>query len=202
MLDQQEILLVRFVQDKHAAKDVLLNSFVIITKEQISVFDPEKHEVARISRMKIGSALLLDSMYIYIMEERHGICIEQYADKESDWELSDPKEIQRNCAKEEEGCIAINFQALFKQKFSDIMVNVGATGHNGRIVRCQTNDVICMMRNLHHMSVMPIPHWNLLSFTGMRSRSQYLIWKSSTDGFFTALSKSGRLNTWSKVTGM
>lgn len=175
---------------------------MIITRVQISVFDPDKHEIARISNLQIGSALLLDSMYIYIMEERFGNCFEQYSDKETDWELTEPKEIIRNCSKEEEGCIAINFQALFKQKFSDILVHEAATGHNGRIVRCQTNDVLCMMRNLHIVTVMPIPHWNLLSFTGMRSKSQYLIWKQSADGFFTALSKSGRLNTWSSVTGM
>ena len=81
------------------------------------------------------------------------------------------------------------------------MIEHAACGHNGRIVRAETNDVLCMMRNLHIVTVMPIPHWNLLSFIGMRSKNQYLIWKASTDGFFTALSKSGRLNTWSCVTG-
>ena len=114
ILEDQELLLVRFVQAEHAQDNIQLNSFVIITKKQISVFDPDKHEIARISNILIGSAILLDSTYIYIMEERHGTCFEQYADKESEWELSEPKEIARNCAKEEEGCIAINFQALFK----------------------------------------------------------------------------------------
>ena len=48
---------------------------------------------------------------------------------------------------------------------------------------------------------MPVPHWNIMSFNGMQSKSNYLIWKESSDGFFTALSKSGSIYTWSRVTG-
>ena len=40
-----------------------------------------------------------------------------------------------------------------------------------------------------------------MSFVGSRSKNQYLIWKHSSNGFFTALDKSGQLNTWSTVTG-
>jgi len=40
-----------------------------------------------------------------------------------------------------------------------------------------------------------------MSFVGSRSKNQYLIWKHSANGFFTALDKSGQLNTWSTVTG-
>ena len=57
------------------------------------------------------------------------------------------------------------------------------------------------MSNIEKMMVFPVPHLNLLTFTGMGSRGEYLIWKSSTDGFFTALSKKGELETWSSVTG-
>ena len=109
VLLDQDLLLVRFVQKAEASKDCPLNSFVIVTKQQISVFDPQKHEVARISNMNIGSALLINSMYIYIMEERCGSVLEQYAYKDTDWELTKSKEIQRNCIKAEEGCISINF---------------------------------------------------------------------------------------------
>ena len=48
-------------------------------------------------------------MYLYLNEERFGFVIEQYASRETDWILSEPREINRNCKKEEEGLIAINF---------------------------------------------------------------------------------------------
>ena len=54
-------------------------------------------------------------MYIYIMEERCGSVLEQYSYKDTEWELTKCQEIQRNCKKTEEGCISINFQALFKR---------------------------------------------------------------------------------------
>ena len=61
--------------------------------------------------------------------------------------------------------------------------------------------MVCFMSHLHEIHIMPIPHWNIMSFMGMRSKNQYLIWKESTDGFFTALEKSGDLKTWSTFTG-
>ena len=69
------------------------------------------------------------------------------------------------------------------------------------MLRNYTTDVLCIMDNVHHYLITPIPHWNIMSFNGMSSKSQYLIWKSSSDGFFTALAKSGSIYTWSCVTG-
>lgn len=57
------------------------------------------------------------------------------------------------------------------------------------------------MRSLEEVAIMPIPHWNSMSFVGMGSKNQYLIWKDSLDGFFTALRNNGELITWSSVTG-
>lgn len=57
------------------------------------------------------------------------------------------------------------------------------------------------MTSLEEVAIMPIPHFNLMSFVGMGSKNQYLITKYSTDGFFTALHKNGTLYTWSCVTG-
>ena len=57
------------------------------------------------------------------------------------------------------------------------------------------------MKSLESVAIMPIPHWNSMSFVGMGSKNEYLIWKDSIDGFFTALRKNGELITWSSVTG-
>lgn len=70
-------------------------------------------------------------MFLYIMEDRSNIVYQQYASKETEWELSEPTEIDRNCKKEEEGLIALNFVQLFQGKFSDLFISIAATGHNG-----------------------------------------------------------------------
>ena len=49
--------------------------------------------------------------------------------------------------------------------------------------------------------MMPLPHYNLLSFIGMGSRAEYLAFDQSDDGFFTALNMWGDVYTWSTVTG-
>ena len=48
---------------------------------------------------------------------------------------------------------------------------------------------------------MPVPHLNKVSFVGMGTKNQYLIWKTSIDGYFTALNNKGELITWSCITG-
>ena len=80
-------------------------------------------------------------------------------------------------------------------------VTSAACGLNSYIGKSMTTDDISVMKSLEEMSILPIPHWNLMSFVGMGSKNQYLIWKNSIDGFFTALSKKGKLITWSSVTG-
>jgi hypothetical protein len=69
------------------------------------------------------------------------------------------------------------------------------------INRSWTNDSLAMMQSLHEISVIPLPHWNLMSLIGALSKNMYLIWRRSVDGFFTALDKNGIISTWSTVTG-
>ena len=76
-----------------------------------------------------------------------------------------------------------------------------ATGHNNEVNRSWTTDDMSIMSSLEEVFIMPIPHWNSMSFVGMGSKNQYLIWKESIDGFFTALRNNGELITWSSVTG-
>lgn len=102
---------------------------------------------------------------------------------------------------QESGFTAINFFALFSGEFKEVWVCHAATGHNSFINRSWTTDDLSLIRSLEDLVILPIPHWNSLSFVGMGSKNQYLIWKDSIDGFFTALRSNGELVTWSSFTG-
>ena len=87
------------------------------------------------------------------------------------------------------------------KKYSELNICQAALGQNSQIRRNYTTDAISMMQSVHKISITPVPHYNIMGFTGMHSKNNYLIWKQSSDGFFTALDKNGNLNTWSCVTG-
>ena len=143
--------------------------------------------------------MVLDSSYLYIMEDYCHSVYEQYANAESDYELS-PKEENRDFQKES-GFTAINFYALFRGKFSEVWVCNAACGLNSKVSISWTDDTISLLKNMHSVSIMPMPHWNMISFVGMGSKSKYLIWKNSLDGFFTAVNNEGEMRTWSSYTG-
>ena len=54
--------------------------------------------------------------------------------------------------------------------------------------------------NLREISMLPFPHRNTINFLGMGKKEEYLIWRES-DGFFTALHKSGQLRIWTIGSG-
>lgn len=124
---------------------------------------------------------------------------EQVADVEDNFKLSDKREA-KNYSKHS-GLSLLKIYMLFKGTFHDMLVREAAARHNGKITRSNTSDVLSCMIHMHKIEIMPLPHWNLMSFVAMRSRNEYLISKTSADGFFTALNKSGDLTTWSTFTG-
>ena len=113
----------------------------------------------------------------------------QKADHNEDYELGEKEKIGR--FSKEPGFVTVNLMALFRGHFSNLHICEGASGHNSTINRSWTSDCLAMMQSMHSICVMPLPHWNLMSFVGSRSKNQYLIWKHSSNGFFTALDKSG-----------
>ena len=60
---------------------------------------------------------------------------------------------------------------------------------------------LAFMPNFSSLVTMPIPHFNTLSMIGMEKKNEYLIWRKSIDGFFTALDKHGDMYTWSYSNG-
>jgi hypothetical protein len=48
--------------------------------------------------------------------------------------------------------------------------------------------------------MMPICHRNTINFLGMGQQRDYLIWRQK-DGFFSALTKTQKIHTWSIATG-
>ena len=56
------------------------------------------------------------------------------------------------------------------------------------------------MEDYSTIIMIPLPHQNIINFTGMGNKHDYLIWWERK-GFFTALSRKGELNIWSILTG-
>ena len=189
----------RYINDTISNKDHIKNSFVVVTKSQISVFDKDKHEIARITGMEIHRSIYINSFYIYICQDYSEDIKEQYADPEDEYKLEKAREVDERFR--HPGLYAFNILSLFEHKFNQVLVKPSATSHNSRITRGLTQDTVTLMESLHQIVIMPIPHWNLMNFVGMESKSDYLIWKDSSDGFFTALHKNGDLTTWSTCTG-
>ena len=73
----------------------------------IHVFNEKKTELARISGLQIVNANLIDSCYLYIMEEFCDKVEEQYADDDNDNQLTEP--IENENFEQESGFTAINF---------------------------------------------------------------------------------------------
>ena len=56
------------------------------------------------------------------------------------------------------------------------------------------------MEDYSTIVTIPLPQQNIINFTGMTNKHDYLIWREKK-GFFTALSRTGELNIWSILTG-
>ena len=71
---------------------------------------------------------MIDSQYLYIMEEFCDQVLEAHADDENDNQLSEFNENEN--FEQESGFTAINFHALFSGEFKEVWVCHAATGHN------------------------------------------------------------------------
>ena len=62
------------------------------------------------------------------------------------------------------------------------------------------SDRFSFLKNYDAIVVMPFPHLNTINCVGMGQKHNYLMWREK-NGFFTALDKTGSLQTWSLLTG-
>ena len=83
----------RFIDDSVTINSIKLDSYVIITANFIHVFDEKRNEIVRISGLHIITASVMDSTYVYIMEEHTDQVFVQKADPDEDYELSYPTEV-------------------------------------------------------------------------------------------------------------
>jgi len=65
-LKDKELVLLFFVLEKQEKDAMTKDSFVLLMRDQISVFDEKENEIARFSGIFISKALLLDSNYLYV----------------------------------------------------------------------------------------------------------------------------------------
>jgi hypothetical protein len=56
------------------------------------------------------------------------------------------------------------------------------------------------IQNFDSITVIPMPHLNLINCIGMSQKQDYIIWREK-NGFFTALDKGSNLFTWTLTTG-
>lgn len=73
-------------------------------------------------------------------------------------------------------------------------------GQSNFVASSSFSNRFSFISNFNHLTVIPIPHLNLVGCVGMSSKTDYLIWRE-INGFFTALDKSSNLYTWSTTSG-
>ena len=79
---------------------------------------------------------------------------------------------------------AINLDVLFNGVYREIPIAEVIEGTNHDINKGRTADNISILINFNSIVMIPLPHYNLLSFVGMGARSEYLAFQESKDGFF------------------
>ena len=75
------------------------------------------------------------------------------------------------------------------------------SGSYSRIEDSLMSQRLAFIDNFSTLVTMPIPHLNILSMVGMEIKHEYLIWRKSRNGFFTALDRDGDMHTWSCSNG-
>ena len=69
--NDQRLLLFRVVAKKQSMENMHENSFMILTNSQLSVFNEDQHEVGRVTGLKISGGVVIDSRYLYVMQDTY-----------------------------------------------------------------------------------------------------------------------------------
>ena len=95
------------------------------------MFNHEKHEIVRVSNLNIDSALLIDMLHLYIVDDPPGYIEIQTADPDKDYELRKPERVLRPACSD--GLTAISFSKLMQGRFNELLVQKSALNHNAHI---------------------------------------------------------------------
>ena len=125
------------------------NSFFFMTSSQLSCFNNEGDEVARITGLEISGAAIIDTKFLYVMQSTIHPIYEQYSTIDDDYILQPKQEIQR--FDRAEGFMRINFESIFQHSYQEENICQATLGQNGAIRRNFTTDVISVMQSMHRM---------------------------------------------------
>ena len=89
--------------------------------------------------------------------------------------MQDPQEVVN--FEKSHGFSAIDLERLFSGSFRELHVGSAISGMKRLIHASWTADNISFLMNFEEFTMMPLPHYNVLSFAGMGSKSDYLIWR-------------------------
>jgi hypothetical protein len=73
-------------------------------------------------------------------------------------------------------------------------------GVNRHIDFCNNSYRISYLKSFDSIEMVPIPHRNTINFLGMKSKSNYFIWREG-NGIFSALDKECNVWAWEICTG-
>ena len=169
-----------------------LNSCIVVTNKGIHVFSPNfEHKLVHISGLSIQQASLQDTEYLYLMLNRCDKVYESYAIEGNLEEMSIKSECGPHQYSRISGIAAVNLTVLSEGTYHEIFIAKAIQGTKHDIDRGWTTDNIAMLKSFNEIVMMPLPHYNLLSFVGMGSRNEYLVTTEGENGFFTALNRWG-----------
>ena len=167
-----------------------------ITDRGIYVYNRKFNLVNAYINLKIQSIVYLDNAYLYCLCNPTRGEIEKHGEIEGEGIESVSKNIDRVS-----GLYVYDLPRLVKDGVVELYKLQGASvGVNTNLDLSSYNQKLSFLKSYSAVSIFPVIHRNTMSFLGMGSKTEYLIWRES-NGFFTALSRKGFLTTWSIATG-
>lgn len=98
------------------------------------------------------------------------------------------------------GCYVFSYTQMMQGWKEFYKLSSAAVGHNAELVYSNFTDRIVYLKNYSQANICPTVHRNLLNLNGIQEKVSYLIWREK-GGFFSAMTKTGEIQTWSLATG-
>ena len=166
-----------------------------VTDVSINIFNRENNLQASYSDPKIKSVVFNDDYFMYCLASEIRDPIMKYTDKDIE-----TGEVRKELT-ETSGLFIYDIRRLVtSDKLELYKLQSAIVGIDTDLSVSKFNERISFLRDYNKISILPFCHRNTVTFLGMGSRDDYLIWRES-DTFFTALRKDGIILMWSIPTG-
>jgi len=175
-----------------ASKD----SYVQVSEDEIRVFNRKRELVVSIRGAQLKSCVNVHERFLY------AFCGKVFDGAEIVNHVTGQTYFQQPGEKEQDsqGFFVFNVLALVQGRIEKYKIGQTIGGLLSMIDYNAFSERITYIRNFNMLIVMPLPHLNIINFVGMENKHHYLIWREKK-AYFTALSETGLLQTWSTLTG-